>query len=43
MEEKGNGVVRESSLWETPSIQVISVRNVTMGDGSYLSDSFEGS
>jgi len=33
----------ESSQWETPSIQVISVRNVTMGDESYLSDSLVGS
>jgi len=42
MEEKENGIAMESSLWETPSIQVFSIRNVTMGDGSYLSDSFEG-
>lgn len=43
MEEKKNDVAIEFPQWVSPSVEIISVKNVTMGDGSFNSDTIEGS
>jgi hypothetical protein len=42
MQEEKDAFVQEKCKWESPFVIVLSVEDETLGEGSYLSDSFEG-